>query len=209
MNSLTDLCLVLLILPGFVFLGSGRIRFGIGMLAFQGLLLGVLPFVSSFGSLTVREIIISVINIIVKGIVLPQLLKTAMEKTRTLREEKPFVPFSLSVFFGILCLVISYWLTSRLPGITATEDNLSVMVAFFNIFIGLFIIMSRRQPLSQVLGYLILENGVYIFGISLAFETPFLVELGILLDVFVAVFVMGIVIFHISKIDDAHAERTR
>jgi len=196
-------------MPGFVFLGSGRIRFGIGMLAFQGLLLGVLPFVSSFGSLTVREIIISVINIIVKGIVLPQLLKTAMEKTRTLREEKPFVPFSLSVFFGILCLVISYWLTSRLPGITATEDNLSVMVAFFNIFIGLFIIMSRRQPLSQVLGYLILENGVYIFGISLAFETPFLVELGILLDVFVAVFVMGIVIFHISKIDDAHAERTR
>jgi hydrogenase-4 component E len=53
--------------------------------------------------------------------------------------------------------------------------------------------------LNQVVGYLVLENGVYLFGLILAPEVPLLVELGILLDVFVAVFVMGIAIFHISR----------
>jgi hydrogenase-4 component E len=53
--------------------------------------------------------------------------------------------------------------------------------------------------LNQVVGYLVLEDGVYLFGLILAPEVPLLVEMGILLDVFVAVFVMGIAIFHISR----------
>ena len=65
--------------------------------------------------------------------------------------------------------------------------------------IGLFLIVSRKTALMQVVGYLVLENGIYIFGMALAQEEPLLVEMGILLDVFVAVFVMGIAIFHISR----------
>jgi len=64
---------------------------------------------------------------------------------------------------------------------------------------GLFVIVSRFNALNQVVGYLVLENGVTMFGLLLAPEVPFLVEMGILLDVFVAVFVMGITIFHISR----------
>lgn len=71
--------------------------------------------------------------------------------------------------------------------------------AMFTILTGLFIVVSRRKALTQVLGYLVLENGVYVFGSSLAVEEPLLVEMGILLDVLVAVFVMGIVIFQINR----------
>ena len=60
-------------------------------------------------------------------------------------------------------------------------------------------IVSRRKALSQVLGYLVFENGIYIFGAGIAYKAPLLVELGVLLDVLVAVFVMGIAIFHISR----------
>jgi len=65
--------------------------------------------------------------------------------------------------------------------------------------IGFFLIMSRRIAISQVLGYLVLENGVFVFGMALVPEQPYLVELGILLDIFVGVFVMGIIIFHINR----------
>jgi hydrogenase-4 component E len=78
-------------------------------------------------------------------------------------------------------------------------SSLVVPVAFFTITSGLFLIVSRKKALTQVLGYLVMENGIYVFGTSIAARQPLLVELGILLDVFVAVFVMGIAIFHINR----------
>ena len=74
-----------------------------------------------------------------------------------------------------------------------------VPVAFFSIFAGLFLIVSRKRAVNQVLGFLVLENGIYTFGVGVAARTPLLVEVGVLLDVFVAVFVMGITIFHINR----------
>jgi hydrogenase-4 component E len=78
-------------------------------------------------------------------------------------------------------------------------SQLAVPVSVFSILIGLLLIVSRNKALTQVLGYLVLENGIYIFGVTLVRDQPWLVETGILLDVFVAVFVMGIAIFHISR----------
>jgi hydrogenase-4 component E len=86
----------------------------------------------------------------------------------------------------------------------------NVPVALFTMVVGLFLIVSRRQALMQVLGYLAMENGIYTFGVGLVQDTPMLVELGVLLDVFVAVFVMGIAIFHISReFDHIDTERLR
>jgi hydrogenase-4 component E len=73
---------------------------------------------------------------------------------------------------------------------------------------GFFIIISRAEALSQVIGYLILENGIYLFGIALLLEQPLLVELGMLLDVFVGIFVMGITVFHISR-EFEHTDTSR
>jgi len=73
------------------------------------------------------------------------------------------------------------------------------VAAMFTILTGLLLIVSRRKALTQVVGYLVMENGVYAFGAALAVDEPLLVELGVLLDVLVAVFVMGIAIYHISR----------
>jgi hydrogenase-4 component E len=74
-----------------------------------------------------------------------------------------------------------------------------VPAAFFTCLVGLVLLITRSKAITQVLGYLTLENGVYAFGAAVALDMPILVELGILLDVFVGVFVMGIAIFHISR----------
>jgi len=65
--------------------------------------------------------------------------------------------------------------------------------------VGLFVIVTRRTAAKQVLGYLSMENGIYAFGMAFVREEPFLVGVGILLDAFMAVFVMGIAIFHINR----------
>jgi len=72
-------------------------------------------------------------------------------------------------------------------------------MVFFTIVTGLFLIVSRRQALMQIIGYLALENGIYAFGVFFAQSESMLIEIGILLDVFVGVFIMGIMVFHISR----------
>ena len=73
--------------------------------------------------------------------------------------------------------------------------------------------MSRRKAITQVVGYLVLENGIYLFGLMLIEEMPLLVEAGILLDLFVGIFVMGIVINHIrvafDSLDTGHLSELR
>ena len=76
---------------------------------------------------------------------------------------------------------------------------LVVPAAFSTLLIGFLVLVTRRKAITQVVGYLLIENGVYIFGQSLASTIPFVVELGILLDVLVGVFVMGVAIHHISR----------
>ena len=73
------------------------------------------------------------------------------------------------------------------------------MKRLLSILVGLFLIVARKKAISQVLGFVVMENGIYTFGVGLVRESPLLVELGVMLDVFVAVFVMGIAIFHISR----------
>jgi len=115
------------------------------------------------------------------------------------REVEPYVGYTASLLFGVLALGASLWIESRIRLAGAGFSPLAGPVAIFTILVGLFLIVSRRKAVSQVLGYLVMENGIYVLGISLAAEMPALVEMGVLLDVFVAVFVMSIATYHINR----------
>ena len=81
--------------------------------------------------------------------------------------------------------------------------------AIANVLLGFLLLVARRKAITQVVGYLVLENGVFVFGLGLAAEQPILVELGVLLDLLVGVFVMGIAIHHISRDVRSHGHRRR
>lgn len=91
------------------------------------------------------------------------------------------------------------WLGDRLVIGGTTDLSWVVAVAMFSILTGLFLIVARKRAIHQVLGFLVMENGIYIFGIGAIPGIPLLVELGLLLDIFVAVFVMGIAVYHINR----------
>lgn len=202
MTSWMDMILVLLILPGFVMLGSSRLQACLGALALQGMLMGVLPLVSADHPITPRLAFLALITIALKGVTLPRLLEKAIRRAEVRHEVEPFIGFGTSIMVGIVALAVSFWLSTRLPLPGSTKPSLALAIALFNIFVGFTLLVTRKVALNQVIGYLVLESGIYIFGMALALELPLMVELGVLLDVFVAVFVMGIMIFHISRAFD-------
>lgn len=199
MNLWIDTLLIFLVLTNLALLGTSRIAACIRTVALQGVLLGVLPLVVPIHGFSWRYLLLAVGSVLIKGWGFPWLLSRALREANVRHEVDPYVGYPLSILIGVFSLAISVWFGSHLPLPNPVISSLVVPVALFMIFVGLFIIVSRRIALTQVLGYLVLENGIFTFGVALAEEAPLLVELGILLDVFVAVFVMGITLFHISR----------
>ena len=79
------------------------------------------------------------------------------------------------------------------------QGSLILPSSFATVLTGCIVLTTRRKAITQVVGYLILENGIFIMGLALLDALPFLVEIGVLLDLFVAIFVMGIIIHHVSR----------
>ena len=199
MSLWIDAVLVAVVLMNLLVLGSSRLATCIRCVAVQGVLLGLMTFVTHEGTHLLRPAILALASISVKGIAFPALLLRALREAEVRREIEPYVGYNLSILIGLATLLFSLWLSIQLPLPRTPASPLIVPVALFTCLVGLFVIISRRKALTQVLGYLVLENGIYSFGAGLVQNTPMLVELGVLLDVFVAVFVMGIAIFHINR----------
>jgi hydrogenase-4 component E len=199
MSDLVTILLVLTVLTNVRLLGTSRLGALIAAAAFQGLFLGLLPLLLHAGALTPHLWAMALAGIALKAVIFPRLLTRAVRETEVRRETAPLVGYSASLLVGLLMLGLSVWLARRLPLPQAGTPPLVAPVAFFTVLCGLFLLVARRKAIAQVLGYLVFENGVYAFGAAIAHEQPLLVETGVLLDLFVAVFVMGIAVFDIQR----------
>ena len=195
----TDLILVLVVLTNLKLLGSSRLGASIRAVAAQGVILGLLPVLAHVHELSLHFAVLAVGTVMLKGVVFPWLLFRALREAEVTREVEPYVGYVTSILVGVTALAASFWMGGRLPISTVEPSSLLVPSALFSILAGLFLIVARKRAVNQVLGFLVLENGIYTFGVGIVAETPFLVELGVLLDAFVAVFVMGIAVYHINR----------
>ncbi len=191
---------VLLILSCLWLLGSSRLHVAIRVVAIQGILLGVLPVVRSMGDIVHFGIwILGLSTIISKGILLPWLMNTCLRLSGIRKEIEPFVGFGPSLLCGTALLGLAVWITDRLQLTQPQVPQVLLISSFFAILVGLFLMVTRRKAITQSLAYLVMENGVYGVGVSMSLDFPFIVELGILLDVFVGVFLMGNLLFHLDR----------
>lgn len=191
--------MAVLMLINLALTASSRISTCISLVALQGVVLALLPLFSHEG-LNPRTAFLAVIVVVMKGIVFPRLLTRAVRDANVRREVEPFVSYGASSLVGIMLLGVSFWVGNRLPlPVSTVSSDLVVPGAIGAILTGLFLLTSRRKAVTQVMGYLVMENGIAAFGLAVVPEVPMLIELGILLDVFVGVFVMAIVIWHISR----------
>jgi hydrogenase-4 component E len=198
MNQLLDSFLIAALALNFVALGVSRIRAVVNAVAIQGILLGLLPALVH-SEIGIRGILLMAITILLKGVVIPGFLVHAMREANIQHEVKPVVNYMTSLLLGAVGTGLAIVFASTLPLADEHTGMLIVPAALATVWTGFLMLTTRKKAIMQVLGYLLLENGIYLFGLLLLKAMPFLVEVGVLLDLFTAVFVMGIIIHHISR----------
>ena len=178
-------------LNNLLMLGSTRIMWLIRFTAFQGILLaGML--------LTMEHALLAAAVLLIKGALLPGLLWRTRNRLHSHHRMRPRMHVAVGVLAGMGGLVLSLWLEARLLTLPALFPPLLLPTALTTLFCGLILVVGRTTALAQVIGYLVAENGIFLLGVPLMTGGTVWFELALLLDVFVAVFVMGIAINHIS-----------
>jgi hydrogenase-4 component E len=136
---------------------------------------------------------------VIKVWLIPRFLFRAIRDVAIRRDVEPLISYGASLLACVVLVALAFGLSAKLPVPTGIASHLLLPASLSTLMIGLMLLISRTKAVTQVVGYLILENGIYLFAIALVVEMPLLVEMGILLDIFVGVFVMGIVIFRIHR----------
>jgi hydrogenase-4 component E len=193
-----DPLLIVALALNFVTLGVSRIRGVITAVALQGMLLGLFPlFVHP--EIGLRGILLMVVTVSLKGFVIPSFLIHAMREANIQHEVRPVVNYMSSLLLGAAGTGLAMVFSSTLPLAEGHTNLLLVPASLATAWTGFLLLTTRRKAIMQVLGYLVLENGIFLFGLLLLEALPFLVEIGVLLDLFTGVFVMGIIVQHIGR----------
>lgn len=193
----TALVLLLVVLTDLAVLGTMRLSTCIRALAVQGLLLGFLPILIA-PTVSLHAVGLAIGTVAVKAVALPLFLVWAIREAAVRREVEPSIGPIASLLLGAAAVALAFAIAARLPEPPGSEALL-VPYSLATLIIGFIVLTTRRKAVTQVVGYLMLENGIYLFGLTQTESVPFLLELGVLLDVFVGVFIMGIVVFHINR----------
>jgi hydrogenase-4 component E len=191
--------LATLVLINLHMLGASRLGSLIRNVGLQAIIISVMAILVIPGERLWHFWVITGLSILVKGVLLPKLMKYALRESNTRREVEPYVSYPVSILLGLFFLGSCLWISHILPLESISIPPLALGISLFTICVGLFLIVSRSKAITQTIGYLSMENGIYATGLILSFSQSFIVEMGVLLDVFVGVFVMGILVFHINR----------
>jgi len=198
LSKIVDATLVVVLLVNFFMLGTSRMRSIINGSRSQGI---VLSFVALFvhKSFGWQSVAIALSAVAFKGWLIPRMLFQAMRDVDITKEVEPFIGFVPSLLLGALGTGLAVLFAHSLPLAPEHVGSLLIPTSLSTVLTGLILLTSRRKAITQVVGYLILENGVFIMGLTLVHAMPFMVEMGALLDLLVGIFVMGIIINHIQR----------
>lgn len=194
---MTDVLLILFIIT-LLYVGiASRLLTYINILAFQGVILFGVAFIELREISTINLVFILLETLIFKSIAAPVFISYVIRRNKITREAEPF----LSNFTSLLIISLIIVVTILLSNYVYDEflNKTYFIVALSTLFSGLYIIATRKKMITHVMGYLFIENGVFILSLAVGNEMPMLLNLGIMLDIFVSVLILGI---FVNKIGD-------
>lgn len=144
-------------------------------------------------------------TLVIKSIIIPKVLTYVTRKLEIefKIETNPYISIRASVIISALLVALSYFLTQQIPFKSDQIVNTYLPVSMAQFFIGLFVLVNRRTVLSQVVGLLIIENGLFLFTIALTHGVSLLIEVGIFVDILVGIIISSILLFRISRTFDS------
>jgi len=197
-SKMVQLFIALILVSTFMILGSTRLYSCVRAFGIQSFLLACIAGIVAYSTGKVDIYIVALLTLAIKAIIIPYIFIYIIREIKVKREVELYVNISPSLIIGGLLVVISYYLI-RSISVISELSSLSLSASMSLVSIGLFIMISRKKAIMQMLGILIMENGLFLGAISLTYGMPLLVELGIFFDVLIGVLIMGILIFRINK----------
>jgi hydrogenase-4 component E len=149
--------------------------------------------------------IAAVLTLVIKSIVIPKVLTrvTNSLEIEFKTETNPYLSLRASIIISALLVTLSYFLSQQIPFKSDPVVNIYLPVSMAQFFLGLFALVNRRTALSQVVGLLVIENGLFLFTLVLTHGVSLIIEVGIFADILVGIVISSILLFRMSRTFDS------
>jgi len=202
-TQLTSFLAALVLLAAFGMLVQRRIYGLVNLFAWQGVFLSLNTAVVGFVAEKHHLYISSVLTLGLKVILLPYILHVLIRRLKLHREVEIVGNIPMTMLMGIALVIFSYHLTAPVRELSTLVTRSTLAVALATVMIGLLMMITRKHAVTQIIGFLALENGLFFAATSATYGMPLVVELGVALDILIAAFIFGIFFFHIRTTFDS------
>lgn len=145
------------------------------------------------------------LTLLIKSIAIPKVLTyvTRRVEMESKTETNPYLSLRASIIVSALLVALSYFFSQQLPFKADPVVDIYLPVAMSQFFLGLLALVNRRTALSQVVGLLVMENGLFLFTLSLTHGVSLIIEIGIFADILVGIVISSILLFRMSRTFDS------
>jgi hydrogenase-4 component E len=212
-SQLINLFAALLLLLAFAMLTQRRILSLINLFALQGFVLMLSTAVVAHSTHQSHLYISAAITFALKVVLLPWFLHWLIRKLNVRWDVEPLINIPATMLIGIALVIFAFNLAAPISEIAGTITKSALGIATASILLSFLMMITRRKAVSQVIGFLAMENGLFFAATSATYGMPMVVELGILFDVLVGALIFGVFFFHIREtfesLDIHHLEKLK
>ncbi len=192
-------CAALLLLLSFSMLAQRRTVNLVNLLAMQGALLVVATLVVAWRTGETHLYLSALLTLALKVFVLPLLLHRMIRRLNVYWDTEQVFNPSATMLLGLLVVIFSFGLAQPISALASTATRSTLGIAIAVILLSFLAMITRRKAMSQVVSFLSMENGLFFGAMSATYGMPMVVELGVALDVLVAMLVLGVFFFQIRE----------
>ncbi len=178
---------------------SSRLKSSINMLGLQGLLLFLIFNKISNHVEIYNYIFLAFETLVIKMLVIPMIIWRVAKKNETFTDTEPNIPRFYSLVIATLILFFGFIFAAISRHHMLVTNPIPFGISIATIILGLFFITVRKKILTAIIGYIMMENGIFLLSLSIEKEMPLVVNAGVLLDLFIAVFILGFLVRRIYR----------
>ncbi len=197
--QLLNTCAALLLLLSFAMLSQRRIVTLVDLLAIQGGLLAVATLLLAWRTGQPHLYLSALLTVALKVAFLPWLLHRLIHRLEVYWDTEPLLNISGTLLAGVVIVVFAFGLAQPITQLANTTMRSAIGIAIAVVLLAFLMMITRRKAMSQVIGFLSMENGLFFGAMSATYGMPMVIELGVALDVLVAVLVLGVFFFQIRE----------
>jgi hydrogenase-4 component E len=211
--QLINLFAALLLLLAFAILTQRRILSLINLFALQGFVLVLSTLVVAYSTQNSHLYLSAAFTFVLKVLLLPWGLHWLIKKLNVRWDVETMINIPTTMLIGIVLVIFSFNLAAPISQFAGTITKATLGIAIASILLSFLMMITRRKAVSQVIGFLTMENGLFFAATSATYGMPMVVELGIALDVLVGALIFGVFFFHIREtfesLDIHHMEKLK